>query len=137
MEKQLRAISKLQHEKELAVYQIGNSYRICEDNGELVATNKVNAFVEIKGPIDELGIRKLKEVLTRKNSRLKKPADVVVKKTCSCGNYFELVPDDAIKDKQGFWWNCKCRSTLFYGFNLVPKDNRNGTTKDNQQNNQQ
>lgn len=135
MESQLKAISRLQHEKVLAVYQIGNSYRICEDDGELVATNKVEKFVEIRGPINESGIRRLKELLNRKNSRLKKPEDVVVKKTCGCGNYFEIVPDDAIKDKQGYWWNCICKSTLFYPFNLVLKENRNGTTKDNQQNN--
>lgn len=135
MKSRIRAIGKLKHEKDLVVYTIDDNYRICEDRGELVATNKVDEFVEIKGPLDELGLRQLKEIITRKNSRLKKPEDVVVKKTCSCGNYFETVPTDNIKDEQGYWWNCSCKSTLFYPFNLVPREDRNGTIKDDKQNN--
>ena len=80
MLKQLKAISELEHEKELVVYKIKNGYRICEDHGELVATAKPKKFVDIMAPIDELGIRNLKETLRRKNSILKKPSEVEVNK---------------------------------------------------------
>ncbi|NRA76783.1 MAG: hypothetical protein HRU18_01135 [Pseudoalteromonas sp.] len=133
MLKQLKAISELEHEKELVVYKIKNGYRICEDHGELVATAKPKKFVDIMAPIDELGIRNLKETLRRKNSILKKPSEVEVNKTCSCGRFFKTIPDDCIIHSTGYWWNCECKSTLFYGFISREKENKNDFKTSNNQ----
>lgn len=112
--KQYAEIDNLEHEKELVIYQIFNGYRVCEDNGEVAVKDDAKNYVDLPEKLSELEIRQLKVILKRKNETIKEPEKIIVNKVCSCNMPYKYIPKDAIKDSNGYWWNCICRSTLFY-----------------------
>jgi hypothetical protein len=37
-----------------------------------------------------------------------------IDKTCTCGKQHNFIPEDAKVGEWGMFWNCECKSTLFW-----------------------
>lgn len=63
--------------------------------------------------MSKLDIRQLKIILLNKNNN-REVKEMVIEKVCSCGKPHNVIPEYALEDENGYWWNCVCTSTLFY-----------------------